>query len=318
MSKKTGLIIATSLVTIGLIMFVAVMATCNWDFSELSTEKYETNTYELEEKISSISLDTDTADILLAPTEGEICKIVCYENENVKHSVAVQNGTLIINVVDEREWYEYIGVNFNTPKLTVYLPETEYASLLIKGSTGDIEIPRNLKFSDIDISTSTGAVQSFASDSASIQIKTSTGSIFVENISTQALDLRVSTGEVTVRNVTCGGDINIVVSTGKTNINNTQCKNLISSGNTGDIFLKDVISAETFSINRSTGDVKFDGCDAAEISVETDTGDVTGSLLSEKIFIAQTDTGKISVPRSTIGGKCEIKTDTGDILLRVE
>ena len=318
MSKKTGLVIATSLVTIGLIMFVAVMATCNWDFSELSTEKYETNTYELEERFSNISVDTDTSDILFVPTEGEICKVVCYENENVKHSVAVQNGTLIINVVDEREWYEYIGLNLNTPKVTVYLPETDYSSLLIKGSTGDIEIQKTLRFLNIDISTSTGAVRSFASDSASIKIKTSTGSILVENTSSGTLELHVSTGEVNICNVACERDVNISVSTGKASITNVKCKNLYSTGDTGDIFLKDVIATESFSIERSTGDVTFINCDAAEISVVTDTGDVTGSLLTEKIFITQTDTGKIDVPRSTDGGKCDIQTDTGDISIRIE
>ena len=52
---------------------------------------------------------------------------------------------------------------------------------------------------------------------------------------------------------------------------------------------------------------------AAEILIKTDTGDVKGSLLSEKVFVVQTDTGSIDVPKTVSGGRCEITTDTGDI-----
>jgi len=82
--------------------------------------------------------------------------------------------------------------------------------------------------------------------------------------------------------------------------------------------LKNVNAAEKFSIERSTGDVKFDGCDAAEVFVKTDTGDVTGTLLSEKVFIVETDTGKVDVPKTVNGGRCEITTDTGDINISIK
>ena len=55
----------------------------------------------------------------------------------------------------------------------------------------------------------------------------------------------------------------------------------------------------------------------AELFVETDTGDVRGSLLTEKTFIVQTDTGSVDVPETTTGGKCEITTDTGDIEIEI-
>ena len=53
------------------------------------------------------------------------------------------------------------------------------------------------------------------------------------------------------------------------------------------------------------------------MSVTTDTGDVKGTLLSDKIFFAETKTGRKDVPKTTAGGKCEIKTDTGDIIISV-
>lgn len=317
MSKKIWFVIAASLVIVGLIMFAVVMTANNWDFAKLGTGKYETNTYGITEEFHSISIKTDTADILFIATDDETCKVVCYDQENIKYSVNVQDGKLVIDTADDREWYEYIGMNFNTAEVTVYLPANEYTSLYIKESTGDIEIPKEFKFADVDISVSTGDVKFYASALELIKIKASTGSIRVENISAGALDLSVSTGKVTVSDLDCTRDVNIKVSTGKSNLTDIRCRNLTSRGDTGDISLKNVIVTEKLSIKRSTGDVRFDRSDAAEIFVQTDTGEVTGSLLSDKIFIARSDTGRVNVPKTVTGGKCEITTDTGDIRITV-
>jgi len=319
MSKKmkTWLIIASSLVLVGCVIFGGVMTVFKWDFTKLSAVKYETNDYEINENYKNISIVTDTADIVFAPSENAKSSVVCYEQKNVKHSVTVKDSTLVIEVVDTRKWHEHIGINFSTPKITVYIPQGEYGALSIKSSTGDIEIPKEFSFERFDISESTGDVMCCASVSDAVKIKTSTGNIRVEDITAGALDLSVSTGGITVCDVTCEGEVKINVSTGKTNLTDIACKSVISSGNTGDISLKNVIATEKFSVKRSTGDVKFDGCDAAEIFVKTDTGDVTGTLLSEKVFITETATGRVNVPKTTAGGKCEITTSTGDIKIDV-
>ena len=82
--------------------------------------------------------------------------------------------------------------------------------------------------------------------------------------------------------------------------------------------MKDVIAANRFSIERSTGDVKFTRCDAAEIFVKTNTGNVTGSLLTDKVFLTDTDTGSVTVPKTATGGRCEIETDTGNIKIEID
>ncbi len=296
MSRKTviWLVIATSLVVIGCIIWGGAMTMFKWDFTKLSTVKYETNDYAIDEDYKNISIVTDTANIVFVPSENAKGSVVCYEQNNAKHSVAVRDGTLAIEINNTKKWYEYIGINFGTPKITVYIPQGECGVLSVKASTGDVEIPENLKLEGVDISVSTGDIR-------------------VENVSTDALDLSVSTGGITVSNVTCEGDITVGVSTGKAKLTNVTCKNLTSSGSTGDVSLKNVIAAEKFSIKRSTGDVMLDGSDAAEIFVKTSTGDVKGSLLTGKVFITQTDTGRVDVPKTATGGICEISTDTGDI-----
>ena len=338
MSKgaKIWIIAAMLLILTGCIIFGGVMTVLKWDFKNLSTTKFENNKYDITEEFSSISIDTDTADIMFAISETKQGSVVCYEQKNIRHSVGVKDGSLVIDVTDTRKWYEHIGINFTNPKITVYLPQGEYSLLSVRTSTGDLEIPKELKFENIEVSDNTGDVTNNASASETVKIKTSTGKIKVEDISAASLDLSVSTGKVTLSDVKCEGDIKIKVTTGKAFMNDVFCKSLVSDGSTGDISLSNVKIEEKLSIERSTGDVRLEDTTAAEFSIETDTGDVDfivsdadeiyvetdtghvkGTLLSEKIFITQSDTGNISVPESVTGGKCKINTDTGNIEISI-
>lgn len=316
-SAKIWLIVATSLLIIGCLIFGGVMTVLKWDFSKLSTNKYEIKKYEVGESFNSISINVDTADVKILPSEGMDCSVECHEQKNIKYSVEVIDNVLTVKVVDSRRWYEHIGINFGSPKLTVYLPRGEYGKLYVRSSTGDVEISKDFTFEAVDVATSTGDVKNFAFSSGDVTVKASTGDILVEGISAKSIDLSVSTGDITLSNVNCSGDVSVKVSTGRTKLTNLTCQNLISGGDTGDMSLKSVIASGEISIKRSTGDVNFEASDAASIFVETDTGDVKGSLLSEKIFIINTDTGKKEVPESTTGGRCKITTDTGDIKITI-
>ncbi len=316
-STKIWLIVAVSLVLLGCVLFAGLMSTLGWDFEKLATVQYETNTYEINETFDGISVNTTTADIIFVFSNDGKCRVECYEEENAKHSATVKDGILTVELIDKRSVYDFIGINLDSPKVTVCLPEREYVSLLIAENTGDIGIPKDFTFQEVSISSSTGDVNFYASASEMVRIKTSTGDIHVKNMSTGALDLSVSTGKVTVSDVTCRGDINVEVSTGKAHLTDIACKSVISSGSTGDISLNHVIAAEKFSIRRSTGDINFERSDAAEIFAKTDTGDVTGTLFTDKMYMIQTDTGSVDVPKNTTGGKCEIITTTGDIKITV-
>ncbi len=313
MSKttKVWLVTAALLIVVGCILFIGVMAMLSWDFTKLSTVKYETNTYTIQEEFKSITIVADTADIVLVPSEES--SVTCYEETNAKHTVTVNDGTLTIKIGNAKKWYQHIGINFGSPKITVCLPQGEYTSLSVNVSTGDVEVPKEFTFEGIDIAGSTGKVTNYASSSGLIKIKTSTGNINVSEVSAGAVEVSVSTGKITASTITCEADMVIDVSTGKTALSGITCQNLRSSGNTGSIALENVVASQSMAIERTTGDVTFKDSDAAELFVVTDTGDVTGNLLSRKAFVAQSDTGRIDVPKTVLGGRCEITTDTGDI-----
>lgn len=320
MSKRATVwfIVGGILFLTGALIFTGVMSNLNWDFTKLSTTSYETNTYVIDDEYSNIKVKTDTAKIEFFPSEDGKTRVECRDQVNLNHIVNVKDGTLTIELKDTRLWYEHIGINFSSSYIKVYLPETEYGKLVIHSSTGDVDLLEGFKFESIDVSASTGNIVCRASAVEGIKIKTSTGYVNLKSASASSLDLSVTTGKVTVDNVKTEGDVKVNVSTGKAMLRNVTCENLTSNGNTGDLDLMNVIANRKFSIERSTGDIKFDRCDAGEIFAETDTGDVSGSLLSEKVFIVSTDTGNIDVPKTVNGGRCEITTDTGDVKISVK
>ena len=308
MMKRNILIIMT-------IIIVLVLITISGSF--ITINKLEINEYKINDNFNDIEIITDTSDIEFIVSESFNSLIVCNEYENGKHSVNVEGNNLLIKVNDNRKWYEYIGINFSTPKITIYLPKNEYGKLSIKSNTGDINISSNFKFKSIDILEDTGDVKNYASVDGNIKIKTSTGNIRVENLEASMIDLFTSTGKVNITDVNSINDIKINIDTGKTNMVNVNCKNLLSKGDTGNIFLENVIAIEKFSIERNTGDIKFKDCDASDIFMKTDTGNVKGNLLTDKVIFATSSTGKVDVPKIMADEKCEIITDTGNIKINI-
>lgn len=314
---KTWLIIAVSLIGLGLISFAGVMVAYNRDFSRLSTMEYVTNTYEVDADFDKMLIDVSTTKVELVPSDDEQCKVVCTELEKVKHSAIVQDGVLTISTVDTRKWYEHIGIFIGTMKITVYLPQNEYDSLLIDTDTGNIDIPKDFAFENIEIKGDTSDVVCLASVSNVLEIRLSTGDITVEGSTAGDINLATTTGRINVDSVASKGNIDIETDTGKVKLSDVACIDFSAESETGTIIIENVVAKGSFFITTGTGDVRFKDSDAAEISIETSTGDVIGTLLSEKVFITKTSTGRVNVPKTITGGKCEITTSTGDIEITI-
>ncbi|MBR6917318.1 MAG: DUF4097 family beta strand repeat protein [Clostridia bacterium] len=275
---KKGLIIAVILTALGLALIVGALAAAGFDLEKFDMSKYETNTYTVNEEFDKIELDLETEDVTFRLSDDGKLRVVCFERENGKHSVSAENGTLTIKENDERKWYDYLTFFGKSLYMTVYLPSDHYESLKIDASTGDVTIPKDFSFGSIDIDVSTGDVLCAASAAGEIKIKTSTGKILLDGANADDIDLSASTGDVT---------------------------------------LNSTVALKGFNIKTSTGDVTFDGSDAAGITVKTSTGDVEGTLASEKVFVVETSTGTVVVPNSVSGGRCEVKTSTGDVKISI-
>lgn len=319
MSKTTKrwLTAATILVVLGIVLFMVAMTINHWDFKRLSTIEYETTTQEITEKFQNLRIDTEAATLYLAPSDEGTCKVVCHGPETETYTAAVEDGTLTVRGEQKSKWYEHMGISFDWPTVTVYLPRQEYGALVIKASTGSIQVPEGFRFQSVDIAADAGDVEWKAPVQERLHIAMDTGDVRVENVTVDTLDLASDTGEITVSSVTCANGVQVVTDVGGVRLTDVTCGSLTAVGETGDILLEQVTASGAMTIGNDVGDVRLDGCDAGELEIETDTGSVMGTLLSEKVFLVESDMGEIDVPKTVSGGRCEIRTDTGDIQIEL-
>ena len=313
MKKRTvKIIVAVCLIVVGSIISAAALPAGGLNVIKIG-ETVE-KTYSVTEDFESILINKVNADIQFLPSEDGECKVVCKEVRKVSHSVKVEDGTLKIDEVDSRKWYDYISIVSPTPSMTVYLPESIYVSLKINdASVSDITVAKDFCFGEAEIKTSTGAINFYADVANNLKLTCTTGHITVDKIAPKNIELRVSTGDIKLSNVTVAENLSAAASTGDIYFEAVECKNFTANTSTGRIFLNNVVAEQEISLIADTGDISLDECDAESLYIQTSTGNVTGKLLSPKVFLTKSNTGRIEVPKTITGGKCEITTDTGNI-----
>ncbi len=314
---KIWLLIAAALTIIGAVIFTCALSLTDFDFTKLSTQKFETNTYEFDVELEKISINTNTASVTFIPTDEDICKVVCFEYTNQKHTVTAEDGTLKINMTDSRKWYAHIGIFFDSPEITVYLPKDAYSSLSVRTETGNVEIPDSLGFDLIDITGETSNICCHTKASKSITVSTTTGNISLSSAEAETVKLSATTGDISISS-TGSETVTLSATTGDITVKDTECGILTTENRTGKTHLKNVTAKEKLDAKSNTGNILLDRCDAPDITAEASTGNVTGTLLSDKIFITETSTGNVKVPISAGEEKCRITTSTGNIRIEIE
>lgn len=319
MRKSTMIwfIVGGALILMGAIIFCLLMTTLGWNFINLDTTKYNTNVYESEEVIEKVSIDTSTSDVIFKPSDNGSVKVECYEQERLNHVVSFKDGELSIRTNDVRKWHDHISLfSFKSPKITVYLPTDTAVKMNVKLSTGDVNIPKEIKLSDSDITVNTGDVEYSASILGNVKIKATTGKIHLSATQAQDVEISVSTGSIRVSDLNCKS-LTVKGGSGKVMINNVTVQEQTSvKANTGDVTFVGGFGAK-LCVKTNTGDVTFKRFDANEMEVNTSTGDVTGTLRTGKRFSAYSSTGDVRVPSSFEGDVCKITVSTGDIIISI-
>lgn len=277
--KKNAILIAVILIVVGLFISFGGLLAMNFDFNKMNTLNFETNTYSVDEGFSHIYVEGAECDVRFRLSEDDSCRVVCNESDKIFHSVEVKDNILKIERTDNRKWYERMGIYWGRMEIVVYLPQTEYESLYVLSVSGNIDIPNEFSFAEAEIRNTSGDVKFSAAVKNDLSVKTVSGNIELANI---------------------------------------ECQNATAASTSGEIVFSKVIAQENMHIESVSGDVDLLKCDADSLWIKTTSGDVSGTLLTEKKFITDTVSGDIDVPKSTFGGKCEIKTTSGDIEFTVD
>ena len=316
-SKKVLFIVAAALIGGGIITGIVGFGLMRGDIMVLNMSKTVSNSHEINQEFSNIAIECDTADVNLLVSDDGVCRVECKETDNLYHTVTVEDGTLRIIRTDVRKWYQHIGIFSAEMEINVYLSNDVYESVCVESDTGDITANEALSFARVSVETDTGDINVNSNVTESVEISTDTGKTNITNAHVDSLKASASTGNVSISDsetVT----LTLKTSTGKVYLNGVRCRSMHVETSTGGLTAEDVIAEMDAVVRCSTGNVKLYDFDAEVIDVKTSTGDVYGELLSDKIFSTNTSTGNIYVPRSELGGRCDVTTSTGDIEFKIK
>lgn len=313
MKKGTiiALIVAAALILTGGIILVLGLsfAAGSEDSVTMLTESEHT----IPEAFDSVLIDTEDCNVNFVLFEGAADPhVIIRERERTSHSVLVEDGTLKIRMVDNRQWTDHIGVNWESMEMTVYLPQKEYESVRVTTATGDIKLPEVISAREMVLRSDTGNIRCEGAAADLLDCMTTTGDISVRGSAPVTTKLQSNTGDLDISGSE-SKEIHMTTNTGDVDAENVTAELFTCSSDTGEVELEQVIAADYLQIRTTTGDVDVESCDAGKVDIETDTGDVSGHFLTPKWFSAFSNTGNVNVPNTPEGGECCIQSDTGDI-----
>lgn len=316
---KKGKLIAL-IVAIVLIFAGGILLVLGLSFAADSKPESKLNRQEIivKENFDSIDIHTEDCGVKLALLSGQDdCMVEIRSFQSVNHTATVENGTLKIEMIDERNWSDHIGIfnmfgNVESMEMTVYLPAAEYESLQIRTATGDIMLTQKPFFREVVLRTSTGDISCVGVSGDMLDCMTSTGDISVQNSVPNMLKLQSNTGDFQVSTV-AGDEIHMTTNTGDVDAENVDVLAFTCDTDTGDVELEKVLAEDYLQVFTDNGDVEIENSDGGDVNIETNTGDVSGRFLTPKWFQAYSDTGNVNVPHTREGGECRIQSDTGDI-----
>ncbi|MBQ7337083.1 MAG: DUF4097 family beta strand repeat protein [Clostridia bacterium] len=315
-SVKIMMIVALALILAGGVLLLGGCVIFGAESFEHGAQEYREKTYDMtEQSFENIWVQTNVADVSLLPSTDDHCRVVCYESNKMYHTVEVKNGTLVIRAVDSRKWYDHIGLIFEDMKVTIYLPASDYATLQVDTDTGKITVPSGFAFSSVTLESDTGAVEFGATSRGTMHLCTDTGAIRMSDAAAQRLQVESDTGSIRAERLTVTETMVLESDTGSIELHTVQAAALQVSSDTSAVRMEDVIIAGNLSIETHTGGIELRDSDAQTLHIESTTGSVYASLLTPKICYASSDTGKVDVPQSYEGGRCEVETDTGSIYI---
>ena len=274
----------------GVVVLLFVIALCRSIYLK-RTEV--TEIYNIEQSYDDIKIIGYTSDINIYLSSNGENKVVYTENKKINTKINVVEGVLTIDQNDNRMFYDML-FNFTDFKIKLYLSQELIESIEFNTKTGDINIDKGFTFNDVNINNYTGDIG------------------FKSNVINN-LNIKNSTGDVEISNSNVGGNLNVETSTGDIELHNVKCNKLDVIVKTGDTELFNTLVTTDLNLKSSTGDVEFEGFDASNIYVTAKTGDVEGTILSSKIFVARSETGRVIVPETLTGGICKITVSTGNI-----
>lgn len=322
MSKrmKIWLITAAALLIAGLALCLLAVSLAGPDLARLNTESYTEKSLTIDEPFDSLSVRAGSHQVRLLPSEDGACRVEWNESERSRVQVAVKGGTLEAVEKTTGGAFGPVGFFWGTSaqlSITIRLPEAEYLALTVETSSGDVEVPEGFRFWTVRLDSTSGSLRFFSQVSKELHMRSTSGDQELAGASPALAEMDSISGCLLLRSCECGA-LSASATSGEIRLENCRGGSLTLSNTSGGLELDTCRFSGAASLETVSGDIRFSDLDAGSLSFDAVSGSVEGTLLSGKVFQADTVSGRISLPTADpSGGLCAAETTSGDIDIRL-
>ena len=274
--------------------------------------------FSTDELPTQINIKTTNSCVEFRPTTESEWRVECMDKERVYHKVELIDGVLTIQEIDDRQWYERIGLfaNLCPQRMIVYLPEETYGLLDVCVVSGDVSLPEGFAFSNVTLKSTSGDISFAAVATGDVNIEVTSGDVAVSGSIGGALEISCTSGDVVVSG-SIDGALEIFGTSGDIEIKNVTPTSVTIQNTSGDIDMVDVVCSEACMIEKGSGSVNLKCCDALSFNIATTSGDIRASLLSAKSFDCRSTSGGVHTPNDGNGGMFRARSTSGGINITV-
>ena len=172
--------------------------------------KAEVNTYEFDDVIDSVVIDTTSFDVKIVKATGNKTVVILREADILKHDVECMNG--VLSIVKQETEGPVNAVNIPL-EIEVQLPKEKYSLIDITTKSGDIAVEQGLSFDNSVINASSGDVISDADVTGTLKSETSSGDQRISNVQGSSVEIISSSGSIELTALN-GNDITVHTSSG--------------------------------------------------------------------------------------------------------
>ncbi len=319
--KKSNLII----LIISLCMFFSGIFVCmsalsmkGMNFENMFKDNSTVRVATYDEAFLSVDAQDKSGNLEIFPSSDDELKIECTELENTHYDIKYEGDTLVIRRVDNRDWHQYF-MNFSREGVKIYLPQRAYEDIKLDVSSGSIIVNDGLACRNLAAESTSGSVRAYGvTAQEKVSLKATSGRVVSDSVKAENLDVSCTSGRVTLGNVELTGNLDVENSSGSIEVIDVNCNSLSVNNTSGGITCSGVIAQDNITAKTSSGSIELLKSDADNLDIKATSGSIRGTLLSDKVFIAESTSGRVRVPQTTQGGICKVKTTSGSIDITVE
>lgn len=274
------------------------------------SDKYTAGDREIPDKIETINIDYLSGKVKLTGTDSETVKIRETANETLD---------------DDRKVHTWVS---GTTLYVRYCASAKRLDLYKLEKTLEIDIPENVKLSELKIEISSGDADCSKFEAKSVEMKASSGDLFA-SCKAETIEMKASSGDITLTQTGESDKISLETSSGSITVLTEKVGKLDVDSSSGKISVASD-GAKVFKSHSSSGKGEFKFAEVPETAeMEASSGDITVYLPEDANVTAEFDvsSGDITyeLPFSKSGGKyvsgdgsrkLTVETSSGDITVK--